>query len=80
MVEVGTRAAFAWHAGPLSESEADQAERLLPELGSGMLVLADRYYGGYPLWLRAQATEAELLWRFKYNMRFSVVEMLSDGS
>ena len=80
MVEVGTRAAFAWHAGPLSESEAEQAERLLPELGSGMLVLADRYYGGYPLWLRAQATGAELLWRFKSNMKFPVEEKYADGS
>ena len=80
MVEVGTRAAFAWHAGPLSESEADQAEQLLPELGPGMLVLADRYDGGDPLWLRAQATGAELLWRFKSNHRFPVEEVFADGS
>ncbi len=40
MVEVGTHAAFAWHAGPLSESEAERAERLLGHLSSGMLVLA----------------------------------------
>ena len=29
VMEVGTRAGFAWHAGPLGESEADEAERLL---------------------------------------------------
>lgn len=36
-------------------------ERLLPEPGAGMLVLANRYYGGYPLGLRERATCAELL-------------------
>ncbi len=80
MVEIGTHAAFAWHAGPLAESEAEQAERLLGHLSSGMLVLADRYYCGFPLWSRAAATGADLLWRFKGNMKFPVVEALDDGS
>ena len=80
MMEVGTRAAFAWHAGPLAESEAEQAERLLGSLSSGMLVLADRYYCGFPLWSRAVATGAELLWRFKRNMKFPVIKALDDGS
>ncbi|MYG26551.1 MAG: IS4 family transposase [Boseongicola sp. SB0677_bin_26] len=80
MVELGTHAAFAWHAGPLAESEAEQAERLLGHLSSGMLVLADRYYTGFPLWSRAAATGADLLWRFKGNMKFPVVEALDDGS
>ena len=77
MVEVGTHATFAWHAGPLAESGA---ERLLARLSSGMLVLADRYYCGFPLWSRAAATGADLLWRFKGNMKFPVVEALDDGS
>ena len=74
MVEVGT------HAGPLAESEAEQAERLLGHLSSGMLVLADRHYTGFQLWSRAVATGADLLWRFRSNMRFPVVEALDDGS
>ena len=80
MVEVGTHAAFAWHAGPRAQSEAEQAERLLEHLSSGMLVLADRYYCGFPLWSRAAATGADLLWRLKGNMKFPVVEALEDGS
>ena len=80
MMELGTRAAFAWHAGPLAESEAEQAERLLVHLGPGMLVLADRYYCGFPLWSRAVASGAHLLWRVKSNMHFPVVEALEDGS
>jgi len=45
-----------------------------------MLVLADRNYCGFPLWSRAAATGADLLWRFKRNMKFPVVEALDDGS
>ena len=63
MVEVGTRAASAWHRGPLRESEEEQAEALLSHLTAGMLVLADRGYFGFPLWLRATQTGADLLWR-----------------
>ena len=42
------RAPLAWCGGPLRESEMEQAERLIPHLSGGMLVLADRYYCGYP--------------------------------
>ena len=80
MVELGTRAAFAWHVGPLAESEAEQAERLLGHLSAGMLVLADRYYCGYPLWSRAAETGADLLWRLKGNMKFPITEAFDDGS
>ncbi len=80
VMEVGTRAGFAWHAGPYAESEAEQAERLLGYLSPGMLVLADRYHAGAPLWSRAAATGAELLWRCKGNMRFPVIEAFDDGS
>ena len=80
VVEVGTRAAFAWHRGPLRESEAEQAEALLGHLSEGMLVLADRYYFGFPLWLRATRTGADLLWRVKANTRLAVLERHADGS
>ena len=80
VMEVGTRASFAWHAGPYAESWMEQAERLLGHLSSGMLVLADRHYTGFPLWSRAAATGAELLWRCKGNMHFPVIEALDDGS
>ena len=45
-----------------------------------MLVLADRYYAGFPLWSRAATTGAELLWRCKGNMKFPVDEAFDDGS
>ncbi len=46
-----------------------------------MLVLADRYYSDFlPLWSRAAGTGADLLWRFKSNMKFPVIEEFDDGS
>ena len=80
MAEVGTRAAFAWQRGPLRESEVEQAEALLSHLKTGMLVLADRGYFGFPLWQRATQTGADLLWRVKARIRLPVLERLADGS
>ena len=80
LVEVGTRAAFAWRAGAYDESEEAQAEALLPRLSAGMLVLADRGYCGFPLWRQASGTGADLLWRMKANLRLPVLERFGDGS
>ena len=80
MVELGTRVAFAWHRGPLRESEAEQAEALLRHLRGGMLVLADRGYFGFPLWLRATQSGADLLWRVPTRNHLPVLERLADGS
>ena len=80
LVEVGTRAGFAWRAGGYDESEATQAEALLPHMSAGMLVLADRGYCGFPLWRQATATGADLLWRMKANLRLPVLERFGDGS
>ena len=79
LVEVGTRAAFAWRVSAYAASEAAQAEALLPRL-SAMLVLADRGYCGFPLWRRATGTGADLLWRMKANLRLPVLERFGDGS
>ena len=80
LVEVGTRAAFAWRVSAYAASEAAQAEALLPRLSAGMLVLADRGYCGFPLWRRATGTGADLLWRMKANLRLPVLERFGDGS
>jgi len=63
LLELGTRAPFAWYAGPYKESEQTQAKELLSSMGPGMLLLADRGYTGFPLWFRAKKTGADLLWR-----------------
>ena len=83
LVEVGTRAAFAWRAGAYDESEQAQVEALLPWLSTGMLVLADRGYCGFPLWRQAAGTGADLLWRMKANLRlrcWSASTMVPTGA
>ena len=80
VMEVGTRAPFAWCWGALRETEMEQAERLVAHLEPGMLLLADRYYFGFPLWSQTVASGAELLWRVKSNLRFPVLERFPDGS
>ena len=80
LAEIGTRAPLAWCGGPLGESEMKQAERLVPHLSSGMLVLADRYGLDFPTWHQSVTTGAELLWRVRSNLCFPVRENLPDGS
>ena len=45
-----------------------------------MLLLADRGFCGFPLWHKAVATGADLLWRAKANMLPRHLETLGDGS
>ena len=45
-----------------------------------MLMLADRGYTGFPLWLRAKKTGADLLWRARSQPHFPVKEAHEDGS
>ena len=80
LMEVGTRAPLAWCGGPLRETETEQAERLVAHLEPGMLLLADRHDCGFPLWSRAVASGAELLWRVRSNLRFPELERCPDGS
>jgi len=49
-------------------------------LEPGMLVLADRGFCGYPLWSRAAAAGADLLWRAKSTMKPRHLETLDDGT
>jgi hypothetical protein len=45
-----------------------------------MLCLADRQFFGSALWQAASATDANLLWRGKHNLRLSRDAVLADGS
>jgi hypothetical protein len=80
LMELGTRAPLAWCGGPWCESEMEQAERLVVHLEPGMLMLADRYDGGFPLWSQAQDRGADLLWRVKSNQAFPAHGSFPDGS
>jgi len=80
LAECGTHVVFAAAMGPLAGHESTLVRQLLPCLGSGMLLIADRGLLGFELWTEAAATGADLLWRVKANMVLPVDVLLPDGS
>src|SRR5258708_19761728 len=63
LAECGTRALIAAVPGSYATGEKTLTRELLGGLGPGMLVLADRNFGGYELWRDAPPTGPDLLWR-----------------
>lgn len=80
LVESGTHVLFGTAIGPYREGETTLAHRVVARLRPGMLCLADRLFFGWRLWIAAQATGADLLWRLKRNARLPVEAGLPDGS
>lgn len=82
LAECGTHAVTAVRMGPYATGEVTLAKELIDTgaLGPGMLVLADRGLTAFPLWDKASATGADLLWRAKGNAVLPVLERYGDGS
>ena len=80
LAECGTHAIFDAVVGPYTTAENTLAQALVDRLEPGMLLLADRGFCGFPLWSRAAATGADLLWRAKGNMKPRHLETLTDGT
>lgn len=80
LAECGTHALTDVAVGPCTTGETTLARSLLPSLGPGMVVLADRGFYSFALWNEARATGADLLWRTKSNHVLPVDERLDDGS
>lgn len=80
LVECGTRALIDAVFGPQQYTELPQARALLPSLGPGMLLLADRGYDGYEALRDAAATGADLLWRVQAGRLLPVIRPLPDGT
>ena len=80
LVESGTHVLFGTRMGPYATSENTLAKDVLGALDSGMLCLADRGLFGFEMWQQALATQAQLLWRCRKNMRFACEQRLADGS
>ncbi len=80
LTEVGTYAMLAWQFGPRDTPDARLVEGLLPDLSKGTLVLADYRFLGSPLWGRAAASGADLLWRVEDETECPVLEGYPDGS
>ena len=80
LVESGTHVLFATRMGSYATRENTLAKDVLGALDSGMLCLADRGFFGFEMWQQALATQAQLLWRCRKNMRFACEQRLADGS
>jgi hypothetical protein len=80
LVETGTHLMFAAAMDRYSTGESTVAERLLPRIERGMLVLVDRLYGSYAFFSQAAATGAQLLARTRSNVILPVETVLPDGS
>jgi hypothetical protein len=80
VAECATHAIFDACVGKYTTSENTLAGELIDRLEPGMLLLADRGFCGFPLWSRAIASGADLLWRAMGNMKPRFVETLPDGS
>jgi hypothetical protein len=80
LVENGTHVLFGTRMGSYATGENTLAKDVLGALDSTMLCLADRGFFGFEMWRQALATQAQLLWRTRKNMRFSCDQRLADGS
>jgi len=80
VAECATHAIFDAVAGSYTTAENTLTGDLVDRLAPGMVVLADREVCGFPLWSRAQATGADLLWRATSVMKPRILETLADGS
>ena len=80
VAECGTHAVFAAAIGPYSSTERALASHVLPAVGPGMLLMADRGFTSHELWQTASATGADLLWRATNVFSLPVLHALPDGS
>ena len=80
LAECGTHVIFDAVVGGYTTAENTLARDLVDRLQPGMLLLADRGFCGFPLWARAAATGADLLWRANTNMKPRHLETLDDGT
>jgi hypothetical protein len=80
LAECGSHAIIDAAIGTYRQGEQTLAESVLRSLRPGMLLLADRGFFSYPLWDKARATGAELLWRLKSNAVLPVETRYIDGS
>lgn len=78
--ECGTHAIIDASVGTIRQGERELAEALTPGLEENMLVIADRGFFSYPLWLEYKLTGADLLWRLSKTTRLPVHQVLADGS
>ena len=80
LMEIGSHAYIDVAYGNVANSEQDFADVLIGRLGSGKLLLGDRYYRSVLNILRVKSQGSEALFRATSNMLLTPVKRLYDGS
>lgn len=80
MVECGTLAVLDAAADSIGVGERELAERMLPGMGEGMLVLADRGFPSLDLCRKIADTGAHFAVRVTSNYRLDPTKRLPDGT
>jgi hypothetical protein len=80
LVECGTHAIVDAAMGGLHLGESSLAPSLGRSLGPGMLLLVDQGLCSLELWRSLQATEAQLVWRCRQDVKLPVLAVFPDGS
>ncbi|MGQ0840655.1 IS4 family transposase [Actinokineospora sp.] len=80
LAESGTRSLLGAAYGPYRTGEQTLMDDLLPVLGPGMLLLADRNFASYALWRKVAATGVALCWRMSASFALPVRTVLDDGT
>lgn len=78
--ECGTQAVLHAQIGSISTGERELAQQLTRSIEPTMLVLADRGFFSYDLWVTYRRTGAHLAWRVTKTMILPVLAPLPDGS
>jgi len=80
LAECGSHAIVGAAITGCEGNERLMAERLIPDVGSDMLVTADRHFYSFELWRKYRETGADLLWRVAAGVSLPVLKWLPDGS
>lgn len=80
LVENGTHVLFGSRMAGYRTGELTLTKDVIGFLDKEMLCLADRNFFSYSLWKQAQATEAQLVWRVKKNLKLPCLKRFRDGS
>jgi Transposase DDE domain. len=80
LAECGTLTLLGAAFDSIAVGERELFEQVLPNLGEGMLLTADRGFPSYDLYVKAAATGAQLLWRVSSSFTLARTTILGDGT
>lgn len=80
LAECGTLALMGAELDSIAIGERALFERLLPRIGPDMLLMADRGFPSYDLYVKTLATGADVLWRVSASFTLPVITRLKDGT